>query len=77
MEGTTSINNTNSNLINTVRGIKCDTAEYPENFGDWHRKTGFILSMQRPGIFAVMEGQARPTEEESGEDEEKDRSTAP
>ena len=33
--------------------------------------------MQRPDIFAVMEGQTRLTEEEGGEDEEKDDSTAP
>ena len=77
MEGTTSINNTNSNLINTVRGMECYTGEDPGSFGNWHRNTGFILSIQRRDIFAVMEGQARPTEDESGEDEEKNRSTAP
>ena len=31
--------------------------------GDWHRKAGLILSIQRPHIFAVMESQVRPTEE--------------
>ena len=33
--------------------------------------------MQRPDIVAVMQGQARPTEEEGGEEEETDGSTAP
>ena len=34
-----------------------------EDFSDWRKKTGFVLSIQRPGIFAVMEGQIRATEE--------------
>lgn len=42
---------------------KSYSGEKPEDFGDWHGKTGFILSMQHPDIFAVKEGQARPTEE--------------
>ena len=33
--------------------------------------------MQRPDMFVVMEGQARPTEKGCGEDEHKDRRTAP
>ena len=33
--------------------------------------------MQCPDTFAAMEGQARPAKDESGADEEKDRSTAP
>ena len=59
-------NNTNSNLINAVRGIKPSTGEKQEQIGNWDRKAGFILSMQRPDIFAVMEGQARPTGADSG-----------
>ena len=58
----TSNTSTNSKLINAVRGIKSYTGEKPDDFGDWHRKAGFILCMQRPDIFATMEGQARPTE---------------
>ena len=49
-------NNTSSNLINVVRGIKAYTGEKPEDFSDWYRKAGFILSMQRPDTFVVMEG---------------------
>ena len=56
-------NNTNSNRMNAVRGITSYAGEKPEDFADWHRKAGFIISMQRPDIFAVMEGQSRPTEE--------------
>ena len=37
--------------------------EKPENFSDWRKTAGFVLSIQRPHIFAVMEGQIRPTEE--------------
>ena len=33
--------------------------------------------MQRLDALALMEGQPRPTEEESGKDEENERSTAP
>ena len=46
-----------------MRGIKSNTGEKTENFSDWRQKTGVILSIQRPDIFAVMEGQIRPTEE--------------
>ena len=48
-----------------MRGKKSYTGERPEDFADWDKKTGFILSMQRPDIFAAMEGQARPTEEQT------------
>ena len=51
-----------SNLINDVRGIESYTSEKPAGFGDWRREAWFIFSMQRPDIFTVMEGQARPTE---------------
>ena len=63
MESITSNTSTSSNVINVVRSTKSYTGEKLEDFGDWHRKAGFILSMQHPDIFAVMEGQARPTEE--------------
>ena len=47
-----------------MQGIKSYTGEKPEHFGDWHRKkAGLIFSIQRPHIFAVMEGQVMPTEE--------------
>lgn len=54
---------TNSSLINAVLRTKTYTEEKPEDFGDWCRKEGFILSMQRPEMFAAKDGQARPTEE--------------
>ena len=53
MEDVTSNTTNDSNLINVVRGIKSYTGERPEGFADWHRKTGFILSMQRPDLFAA------------------------
>ena len=37
--------------------------EKPEDYSDWRKTAGFVLSIQRPHIFAVMEGQIRPTEE--------------
>ena len=67
MEHVTSNTVTNSNLIYAVRGIKSYTGERPEDFADWHRKTGFILNMQRHDIFAVIEGQARIKEEHAEE----------
>ena len=41
------------NLINVMRGIKSYNGEKLEDFSDWRKKD----------IFAVMEGQIRPTEE--------------
>ena len=67
MEHVRSNTATNCNLINAVRGIESYTGERPEDCADLHRKTSFILSMQRPDIFAVMEGQARLTEEQDEE----------
>ena len=55
--------NVTGNLINVMRGIKSYNGEKPEDFSDWRKKTGFLLSTQRPDILAVMEGQIRPTEE--------------
>ena len=67
MEHVRSNTATNCNLINAMRGIESYTGERPEDCADLHRKTSFILSMQRPDIFAVMEGQARLTEEQDEE----------
>ena len=37
--------NVNGNLINVMRGIKPYGGEKPEDFSDWRKKTGFILSI--------------------------------
>ena len=42
------------NLMNAVRGIKSYTREKPEDFGGQHKKAGFMLSMQRRGMFTAM-----------------------
>ena len=55
--------NVTGNLINVMRGIKSYNGEKPKDFSYWRKKTGFIISIQRPDIFTVMERQIRPTEE--------------
>ena len=71
--------NVTGNLINVMRGIKSYNGEKLEDFSDWRKKTGFTLSIQRPDIFDVMEGQVRPTEEthNAGTDGEDTGSIAP
>lgn len=39
----------------------------PSLFERWHHKTSIVLSMYRPDIFKLMEGQTRPTVEATGE----------
>lgn len=53
--------NTTLNLVNAMREpTLIYNGENPEGFSDWHKRTGFMLSMQRPDVFAAMEGQATP-----------------
>lgn len=47
------------NLVNTTREpTLIYNGEKPEGFSDWQKITGFILSTQRPDVFAATEGQA-------------------
>ena len=55
--------NVTGNLVNVMRGIKSYNGEKSEDFSVKRKTTGFMLSLQRPDIFAVMAGQIRPTEE--------------
>lgn len=50
-------------LTNVTRGSKSYNGEKAEIFTDCHTEAGFILSMQHPDIFAMMEGPVRTTEE--------------
>ena len=49
-----------------LRGIKYFTGANHDQFGDWYKKACFTLSIARPDVFYVLEGQTRPNTTTSG-----------
>ncbi len=50
----------NGNLANATRGLKPFSGKDPTLFENWYEKTSIMLSISRPDIHNVMEGQIRP-----------------
>lgn len=55
-----------SSLSNALRGIKPFSGTKPDQFDDWYKKACFTLSIARPDVFHILEGQARPSTTTSG-----------
>lgn len=50
-----------SSLSHALRGIKTFWGTNPDQFADWYKKASFTLSIARPDVFYILEGQARPS----------------
>ena len=55
-----------SNLFSALRGIKPFSGTNPDQFDGWYKKACFRLSIARPDVFHVLEGQARLNTTTSG-----------
>ena len=55
-----------SRLSHTLRGMKPFSGTNPDQFDDWYKKAYFTLSIARPDLFHILEGQARPSTATSG-----------
>ena len=59
--------NINGNLANATRDLKQFSGKDPAQFQNWYEKPIISLSISRPVILTVIEGEPRPTEETSAE----------
>ena len=55
------------NVMTLMKGLTKFDGKNPRTFREWSEKTGVMISVSRPDIASVMEGQTRPTEETSDE----------
>ena len=60
--------NINGNLANATRDLKQFSGKDPAQFENWYEKPIISLSISRPVIYTVMEGEPRPTQETSVEE---------
>ena len=60
------------NVMTLMKGLTKFDGKNPRTFREWSEKTGVMVSVSRPDIASVMEGQTRPTEETSDEEMEEE-----
>ena len=53
--------NATGSLPSALRGMKSFSCTNPDQFDDWYQKACSTLSIVRPDVFHILEGQARPS----------------
>ena len=55
-----------SSLSHALRDITPFSGTNPDQFDDWYKKSCLTLSIARPGVLHILEGQAKPSATSSG-----------
>lgn len=53
-------NNSSSDIISTLRGMKTFSGDIPADFHHWFKKLSLVISIKRPDIFDIIEGCEKP-----------------